>query len=78
MPTDTIHIRINDPHALAIIENLEKMHAVDFLTDDDEDIEITEALKAESRRRLEHLKNNPQSAIGLQQFKSHIQSRLSK
>jgi len=75
---ETIHLRINDPHALAIIENLEKMHAVDFLTGDDDDIEISDALKTEARRRLEHLKNNPQTAVSLQEFKAHLQSRLGK
>jgi hypothetical protein len=75
---DILHLRINDPHALAIIENLEKMHAVDFLAGDEDDVEISDALKEEARRRLLHLKNNPDSAVSMQQFKSHIKSRLEK
>jgi len=35
-------------------------------------------LKTEARRRLEHLKNNPQTAVSLQEFKAHLQSRLGK
>lgn len=75
---DTIHLRINNQYALSIIENLEKMHAVDFISAENDEIEIPETVKEETRRRLLLIKDNPETAISLDQFQKHLQTRLDK
>ena len=75
---DIIHLRINNQYALSIIENLEKMHAVDFISAENDEIEIPETVKEETRRRLLQIKDNPETAISLDQFQKYLQTRLDK
>jgi len=56
MPS-TYHIRIKKEYAAAVIEDLEKMKAVEFLKD--ESSEIPEWQKKEVRKRVKEIKKDP-------------------
>ena len=56
MPS-TYHIRIKKEYAAAVIEDLEKKKAVEFLKD--ESSEIPEWQKKEVRKRVKEIKKDP-------------------
>lgn len=59
MPVTTYHIRIKKNYAADIIKDLQKLDAVELLTEPP----IPEWQKKEVRKRLKDLKKNPSKAI---------------
>ena len=53
----TYHIRIKKEYAAAVIEDLEKMKAVELIKEEND--EIPEWQKKEVRKRVKEIKNNP-------------------
>ncbi len=58
----TYHIRIKKEYAAAVIEDLQKMDAVEFMSGEDA-FDIPQWQKDEVRRRIENYKNNPDQYI---------------
>jgi hypothetical protein len=61
MPANTYHIRIKKEYAAAIIEDLQKLDAVELLPG--EELPIPEWQKKEVRKRIKELQKNPNKAI---------------
>jgi hypothetical protein len=59
MPVTTYHIRIKKSYAAEIIKDLQKLDAVELLTE----APVPEWQKKEVRKRLKDLKKNPSKAI---------------
>jgi len=57
----TYHIRIKKDYAAAVIEDLQKMKAVEFLTDESE--AIPEWQKKEVRKRVKEIEKDPSILI---------------
>jgi hypothetical protein len=58
----TYHIRIKKEYAAAVIEDLQKMDAVEFMSGEDA-FDIPQWQKDEVRRRIENYKKNPDQYI---------------
>jgi len=58
----TYHIRIKKEYATAIIEDLQKKDALEFVAEEDA-FEVPQWQKEEVRRRIEKYKNNPELLI---------------
>jgi hypothetical protein len=59
--TTTYHIRIKKNYAAAILKDLQKLDAVEFLPE--ADVEIPEWQKKEVRKRIKEIQKNPAKAI---------------
>jgi hypothetical protein len=68
-------LRVKKAYATAIIEDLQKLKAVELV--EPEDTDIPEWQKKEVRSRLKELKQNPAKAISLSTAKKRLK-RLSK
>ena len=55
----TYHIRIKKDYAAALIEDLQKMEAVEFINDEEADIEIPQFHQDEVKRRIDYYDKNP-------------------
>jgi hypothetical protein len=60
--TTTYHIRIKKEYAAAVIEDLQKMDAVELMNEEDA-FDIPQWQKDEVRKRIEMYKNNPGQLI---------------
>lgn len=58
----TIHIRIKQEYAVAIIEELQKKDALEFVPED-EAFEVPQLQKEEVRNRINKYKKNPELLI---------------
>ncbi len=63
----TYHIRVKKEYAAAVIEDLQKMDAVELINDE-EAFDIPQWQKDEVRRRIEKYKNNPGQLIDEESF----------
>jgi Putative addiction module component len=63
----TYHIRIKKEYAAAVIEDLQKMDAVELMNDEDA-FDIPQWQKDEVRRRIEKYKNNSGQLIDEDSF----------
>jgi len=63
----TYHIRIKKEYASAIIADLEKNNAVEFIPEE-EAFEVPQWQKDEVRKRIEKYKNNPELLIDEDSF----------
>jgi hypothetical protein len=61
MSATTYHIRIKKDYAVAIIEDLQKLDAVELLPG--EELPIPEWQKKEVRKRIKDLQKNPEKAL---------------
>ena len=59
--TTTYHIRIKKNYAAAILKDLQKLDAVEFLPEPD--VVIPEWQKKEVRKRIKEIQKNPAKAI---------------
>lgn len=58
----TYHIRIKKEYAASLIEDLQKMDAVEIIKETDEEI-VQDWQKTEVERRIEKYRNNPELLI---------------
>jgi hypothetical protein len=64
---NTYHIRVKKEYAAAIIEDLQKMDAVELMPEDTA-YDIPQWQKDEVRKRIEKYKNNPEQLIDEDSF----------
>jgi hypothetical protein len=61
MPVTTYHIRIKKNYAAAILKDLQKLDAVEFLPE--AEVVIPEWQKKEVRKRIKEIQKNPAKAV---------------
>jgi hypothetical protein len=64
---NTYHIRVKKDYVAAVIEDLQKMDAVEFMTESTA-YDIPQWQKDEVRKRIEKYKNNPELLIDEDSF----------
>ncbi len=70
----TYHIRIKKDFAAALIEDLHKMEAVEFICDKEADIEIPQWQQDEVKRRIDYYDKNPQELISWEDVRKSLKT----
>ena len=67
----TYHIRIKKEYAAALIEDLQKVNAVEFITEKD-DIDIPQWQMDEVKRRIDYYDKNPQELVSWEEVRTRL------
>ncbi len=70
----TYHIRIKKDYAAALIEDLQKMEAVEFINDKEADIEIPQFHQDEVKRRIDYYDKNPHELISWEDVRKSLKT----
>jgi hypothetical protein len=68
----TYHLRIKKEYAAALIEDLQKVDAVEFLTGQEEDIDIPQWQMDEVKRRIEYYDKNPHELVSWEEVRKRL------
>jgi putative addiction module component (TIGR02574 family) len=68
----TYHIRIKKEYAAELIEDLQKVDAVEFLAGQEEDMDISQAQMDEVKRRIEYYDKNPHELISWEDVRKRL------
>lgn len=71
----TYHIRIKKQYAAALIEDLQKVDAVEFLVGEEEDTEISPARLTEVKRRIDYYDKNPNELVSWDEVRKRLKFR---
>ncbi len=71
----TYHIRIKKQYAAALIEDLQKVDAVEFLVGQEEDTEISPAQLTEVKRRIDYYDKNPNELVSWDEVRKRLKFR---
>ena len=67
----TYHIRIKKEYAAALIEDLQKVNAVEFIAEKD-DIDIPQWQMDEVKRRIDYYDKNPQELVSWEEVRTRL------
>ena len=68
----TYHVRIKKEYAAALIEDLEKMDAVELISDKEEDIDIPQWQMDEVKKRIEYYDKNPHELVSWEDVRKRL------
>ena len=71
---ETYHLRIKKDYAAALIEDLQKVDAVEFIGSGEEDIVIPQWQMDEVKRRIDYYDKNPQELVSWEEVRKRLKA----
>jgi putative addiction module component len=68
----TYHIRVKKEYAASLIEDLEKMDAVEFIDSNEEEVEIPQWQMDEVKRRIDYYDKNPHELVSWEDVRKQL------